>query len=140
MLFTKQTQKLLFMFVVYSIIGFFIDSMAMNTWPAAQGGMINQYMPRMMYVSWAWGVAAIILYYVMKMKTMGYMAKIVMSSLVMILIGCAMSYGQSMLMDPVGSVSNCITGPKLVMWIMLVFAFSLVNKPMLRAVFGKSAK
>jgi len=48
-----------------------------------------------------------------------------------------MRYGQAMIMDPVNVSVSCITGQQILMWILIVLAFSAVNKPLLKMAFGK---
>lgn len=137
MMLTKQTQKLIFMFVVYSIIGYFIDNMFAKTWMHTQTGVLPTFIPQVAYTAPMWGIAAIVLYYVLKMKNFGPLPKILMASVTMILIGCLTTYGQAMMYDPVMTIGNCITGEKVVMWVILVVMFQYINKPLVRSVFGK---
>lgn len=137
MMFSRQTQKLLFMFVAYSFIGYFLDMfVSTKTW-AQTGNPVTPMLPSMAFMSFGWGLAAVLLYYVLKMKKVGQVPKLLMASVVMILIGCAMRYGQAMIMDPINVSVSCITGQQILMWILIVLAFSAVNKPLLKMAFGK---
>lgn len=136
-MFSRQTQKLLFMFVAYSFIGYFIDSMVnTGTWIQTQN-VTGYVLPHMAYFSWMYGLGALVIYYVLKMKNFGRLPKLLMSALILVLIGCAMKYGQNMLFDPVNTTLSCISARQVIMWMLMVFAFQMVNKPLLRMVFGK---
>lgn len=136
MLLSAQQQKLAFIFVFYSVLGYFLDGMMQPTW-------MHSYSATMRAVAWlipSYGVAALMLYYLnksMKGSSLGY--RLFVSVAVMLVFQCFIEYGKSMLTDTVSSVESCITVDRFVMFAVVVVAFTFGNKMLMKSVFGSKA-
>ena len=133
MLLSPQQRKLLFIFVFYSILGYFLDGMMQPTW-------MHTYNQAMRVTAWlipSYGVAALMLYYLNKnLKGAGMTYRLFVSVAVMLVFQCVVEYGKSLLTDTFQTVGQCITLDRMIMIAVIVIAFAYGNKALMRSVFG----
>lgn len=135
MMLSAQQRKALFIFVFYSVVGYFLDGMMQPTW-------MHTYNQAMRMTAWlipSYGVAALMLYYLNKnLKGSSMTNKLFVSVAVMIVFQCLVEYGKSVLTDTFHTAGQCVTVDRVIMFTVIVVAFMYGNKALLRSVFGSA--